>query len=91
MTKIEIKNGINLYLFPEKKFKTYYAGIHFHTPLNADTATEHALIPLILKRGSKNYPSKSAISEKLDMLMGASLSAFVQKKGESQLLSLSIS
>ncbi|MBQ2941899.1 MAG: insulinase family protein [Clostridia bacterium] len=91
MKKIEIKKGINLYLFPEKKFKTYYAGVYFHTPLNADTATENALLPLVLKRGSKNYPTKASISEKLDMLMGASFSAYVQKKGESQLLSFSIS
>lgn len=91
MNKIEIKKGINLYLFPEKKFKTYYAGMYFHTPLNKETATENALLPLQLKRGSKNFPTKASISEKLDMLMGASLSAYVQKKGETQLLSFSIS
>lgn len=91
MKKHEIKRGINLYLFPEKKFKSYYAGIHIHTPLSKETATENALIPLILKRGSKSFPSKAKISEKLDMLMGASLSASVQKKGESQLVSFSVS
>ena len=91
MKKTEIKKGINLYLIPEKKFKTYYAGIHFHTPLLKDTATENALLPLVLKRGSKNFPSKAAISEKLDMLMGASFSAYVQKKGETQILSFGIS
>lgn len=91
MKKTEIKKGINLYLLPEKKFKTYYAGIHFHTPLTKETATENALLPLILKRGSKSYPTKAAISEKLDMLMGASFAAYVQKRGESQLLSFSIS
>ncbi len=91
MKKTEIKKGINLYLIPEKKFKTYYAGIHFHTPLLKETATENAILPLLLKRGSKSFPTKSAISEKLDMLMGASLSAYVQKKGETQLLSFSIS
>ena len=91
MKKTEIKKGINLYLIHEKKFKTYYAGIHFHMPLTEDTATENALLPLVLKRGSKNFPTKAAISEKLDMLMGASFSAYVQKKGETQLLSFSVS
>ena len=90
MLKTEIKKGINLYLIPEKKFKTYYAGVFFHTPLSAETATENAILPLILKRGSKNFPTKAAISGKLDMLMGASLSAYIQKKGETQLLSFSV-
>ncbi len=91
MKKTEIKKGINLYLIPEKKFKTYYAGIYLNTPLKEETATENALLPLLLKRGSKTYPTKAAISEKLDMLMGASFSAYVQKRGETQLLSFSVS
>ncbi len=91
MKKTEIKKGVNLYLFPEKKFKTYYAGIYIHTPLCEENATENALLPLILKRGSKNYPSKAEISKKLDMLMGANLSSRILKMGESQILYFTIS
>ncbi len=91
MNKITLKQGINLYLIPDKKFKTYFAGIYLHAPLNENTVTENALLPLLLKRGSKTYPTKAAISEKLDMLMGASFSSHARKSGEIQTLSFSIS
>lgn len=91
MKKITLKEGINLYLIYDKKFKTYSAGIHLHTPMDEETVTENALLPLLLKRGSKAYPTKAAISEKLDMLMGASFSAFARKTGEIQTLSFSVS
>lgn len=91
MKKIEIKKGISLWLLPEEKFKTYYAGIFIHNPLKKETATENALIPLLLKRGSKNYPTKREISEKLDLLMGASLSAYTLKQGENQMTAFTVS
>lgn len=91
MRKEEIKEGINLWLLPEDKFKSYYAAVFLHTPLKKETATENALIPLLLKRGSKNYPTKREISEKLDMLLGASLNAYVSKRGEEQMIAFSVS
>ncbi len=91
MKKITLKQGINLYLIPDKKFKTYYAGIYIHSPLSEDTVTENALLPLMLKRGSKTYPTKAAISEKLDLLMGASFSSHAKKSGEVQTISFCIS
>lgn len=91
MKKEGIKEGINLWLLPEDKFKSYYAAVFLHTQLKKETATENALIPLLLKRGSKNYPTKKEISEKLDMLLGASLNAYVSKRGEEQMIAFSVS
>ncbi len=91
MKKITLKEGINLYLIPDKKFKTYYAGLYIHTPMSEETVTENALLPLLLKRGSKAYPTKALLSEKLDMLMGASFSSYAKKTGEVQTLSFSVS
>lgn len=91
MKKIEIKKGISLWLIPENKFKTYYAGIFIHNKISEETATENALIPLLLKRGSTKYPTKKEISEKLELLMGASLSAYTSKRGENQMLAFSVS
>lgn len=91
MNKIEIKKGINLYLVPDSKFKTYHAGIYLHAPLTKENATKNALLPFILKRGSKNYPEKKSISQKLELLMGASLNSFVTKRGENQIIAFTLS
>ena len=90
MKKIEIKKGINLWLIPDGKFKTYYAGIFIHTELDKKTATENALIPLLLKRGSKNFPTGRKIAAELENLMGASLSAYTSKKGDDQMLCFTV-
>lgn len=90
MRKEEIKEGINLWLIPDDKFKSYYAAVFLHTPLKKETATENALLPLLFKRGSKNYPTKKEISEKLDMLMGASLNAYTSKRGEEQMIAFTV-
>lgn len=91
MKKIEIKKGINLWLIQDEKFKGYRAGVFFHTPLKKETVTKNALLPLLLKRGSTNYPSKREISDKLDFCMGASLEAMASKRGADQMISFLLS
>lgn len=90
MKKIEIKKGVNLWLIPDGKFKTYYAGIFMHTPIDEKTATVNALIPLLLKRGSKNFPTGRAIAKELEILMGARMNAYTSKKGDDQLLAFTV-
>ncbi|MDP4132832.1 MAG: pitrilysin family protein [Bacillota bacterium] len=90
MKSILIKNGVNFYPVSDEKFKTYVAGIFIHTPLNKDTATENALIPPVLKRGSAKYSTARAINQALDMLMGAAINQSVLKKGENQVLAFTI-
>lgn len=90
MKKIELKKGVNLWLIPDGKFKTYYAGIFFHTPIDEKNATQNALIPLLLKRGSKNFPTGRAVAEELESLMGARMNAYTSKKGDEQLLSFTV-
>lgn len=91
MKKIHIKQGVSLYLEPNNKFKTYFAGLFLHTPLEEDTATENALLPLVLKRGCERYPTLRAMTEALDMLMGASFESYAQKQGDEQLLAFAVS
>lgn len=90
MKKIEIKKGVNLWLIPDGKFKTYYAGIFMHTPIDEKTATVNALIPLLLKRGSKNFPTGRAIAKELESLMGARMNAYTSKKGDDQMLAFTV-
>ena len=84
--KIEIKQGINLHFIPTNLFKTNLVCVLLTTPLNKDTVTKNALIPFLLKRGSKNYKTQEEISKKLDDLYGTSFECGVDKIGDNQVL-----
>ena len=84
--KIEIKQGINLHFIPTNLFKTNLVCVLLTTPLNRDTVTKNALIPFLLKRGSKNYKTQEEISKKLDDLYGTSFECGVDKIGDNQVL-----
>lgn len=84
--KIEIKQGINLHFIPTNLFKTNLVCVLLTAPLNKDTVTKNALIPFLLKRGSKNYKTQEEISKKLDDLYGTSFECGVDKIGDNQVL-----
>lgn len=83
----EIKRGIRLFSIKDDKFKTYSIAVFIHRPLNRDEVTKNALLPYVLKRGSKNYPNSQIISQALTELYGASLNSGVVKRGEDQVIS----
>lgn len=82
--KDKISNGINLYINQMKKFKTITINIYIHNKLG-DDATEFALLPSVLKRGSKNIKTYKEITKYLEGLYGATLLFSVYKKGERQI------
>ena len=88
--KLEICEGINLYLLPEDKFKTFILGAFINTPLTKDTAARNALLPRILASKTANYKSKKEINLKLDELYGSRLSFGVAKQGEAHIISIMI-
>lgn len=70
------------------KFKTGCLSINLLTPLNRETASKNALIPMVLVRGTATLPDMAAISAKLDSLYGARIKPVVRKKGEIQVIGL---
>ncbi|GAA0448898.1 MAG: EF-P 5-aminopentanol modification-associated protein YfmF [Bacillota bacterium] len=81
-------NGLHLHFIPNKKYKTITLVLKLKAPLSRDTITKRALIPYILKQGTKKYPSKQKLQMKLDDLYGASISIDGAKKGENHIISL---
>lgn len=71
--KIELKPGIKLNLIKTDIFKTNLISIIITTPLKKKNVTKNALIPFLLKRGSKNFPTDEQISLRLEELYGTSL------------------
>lgn len=88
--KTNIGEGIDVLSVPVNQFKTNEIALSLLMPLNAETASVNAIIPMLLSRSSKKYKTISELNTKLAYLYGAVLVPSVSKIGESQLLKLGI-
>ncbi|WP_427338483.1 EF-P 5-aminopentanol modification-associated protein YfmF [Caloranaerobacter sp. DY30410] len=82
----KIDEGVNLNLIVTDKFKSNLISIYIVRPLLRSEVTKNALLPMVLKRGTKNYNTFADIQKKLEDLFGANLSVDVTKKGERQVI-----
>ncbi len=84
VTRQELWPGVWLRTIHTHKFKSSYMSVTLLTELKQETASEYALIPYVLRRGTKNHPNLEAISAALDELYGGAIEPVVRKKGETQ-------
>lgn len=84
ITERTIAPGVTLRAVQTKKFKTSMLAVTFLEPLTAETASANALLPKVLRRGTRTCPDMEALSAALDELYGGSIEAVVRKKGEVQ-------
>ncbi len=73
---------MNIKRFKSDKFKTNEIALFLTLPLNQETITMNALIPMILRRGSKKYDNQLKISKKLESMYGAGFNCGVEKTGD---------
>src|SRR5690625_2376893 len=85
--KIKRENGLNVHTVQSTKFKTINIVAKFRAPLSRKTVTMRALLPYILRQGTKSYPTEQALQLKLDHLYGAVLSIDGAKKGDNHIIS----
>ncbi len=57
-------------------------------PLNRETASINALLPLVLRHGSRELPDMTALNRRLKELYGARIDGSAGKRGEIQLVTL---
>lgn len=88
--RIEIANGIGLNLIKADKFKSSLLTYYFIRPLSEEEVTKNALLPLVLKRGSKEYETNLKIQRELEENYGAKLSIGSNKRGEKHILRFSL-
>ena len=81
-----IKEGIKLHSINTSKFKTNLISVFFSVPLKRETVTPNALIPAVLRRGTKSFKSQEVISKKLEEMYGATFDCGIEKKGDYQIL-----
>ncbi|MBT2215047.1 insulinase family protein [Virgibacillus dakarensis] len=82
------ENGFRLHVIPHQKHKTIAFVAKFRAPLDRDTITMRALLPYVLKQGTKAYPSRKELETQLDNLYGATLSIDGTKKGNNHIISV---
>ncbi|WDV44193.1 pitrilysin family protein [Clostridiaceae bacterium M8S5] len=90
MERIRISNGVNLNIVKTNKFKSNLINIYFIRPLNREEVTTNALLPLVLKRGTKRFNTLIDIEKQLEEMYGASLAVGISKAGEKQIMRFSI-
>lgn len=84
ITERTLAPGVTLRAVQTKKFKTSMLGFTFLEPLTQETASLNALLPKVLRRGTRNHPDMEAMSAALDDLYGGGIEPLVRKKGEVQ-------
>ena len=82
----EIKKGIKVHLIQTQKFKTNLIAVFLTLPIQRETVTKNSLLSAVLRRGSKNMPTSTQISQELEEMYGASFDNGIDKTGDNQIL-----
>lgn len=83
-----IGQGVNFTVIQDKKFKQNQISVYFIMPLTKETASVNAMLPLLLKHGSREYPDMTALNRRLNELYGARLDVSTHKRGDYQVMAL---
>jgi predicted Zn-dependent peptidase len=81
-----LPGAVDLLVYPTRKFKTTLVNLLVHRPLGEATSAG-ALVPYVLRRGTRRRPDMASISRELERLFGAGLDVEVLRFGERQILS----
>lgn len=82
----ELKQGIKAHFIKTDLYKTDLSCIIITTPLKRETVTKNALIPFLLRRGTKKLPNLSEINKKMEDMYGASFNCGIDKMGDNVVL-----
>lgn len=89
-TRKEVGKGLNITSTYTDKFKSNYLGVYMIRPLDRDEVTMNSLIPMVLERGTRNYPSTLELKRRLENLFGANLNISASRRGERQIIKFSL-
>ena len=87
----EISTGVNFNAIKDERFKTGRISVNMFLPLDEKTASVYALLPFVLTNSCRKYPDFTSLNQKLADLYGASLFSDVNKIGDMQTLTVSVS
>ena len=83
-------NGYRVHVYSTRKFKTMTVSALLQASLDPDTATAFSLLPFLLLRGTRRSPTDRDLGRRLAAMYGANLQADIKKKGEKQILQITM-
>ena len=89
-TSCDLKQGIKAHFIKKDLYKTDLSCIIITTPLKRETVTINALIPFILRRGTKRLPNQTLINKELENMFGAGFNCGIDKMGDNVVLKFNI-
>ena len=87
-TRKEIAKNVFVNTVATDKFKSDLIKITFAMPLSEENAAANALVPFVLKRGTKKYPDIGAIRRQLESLYDSGIWANISKRGDVQMINI---
>lgn len=90
LNRTPIGDGIHFNSVTHPKFKHNRLTMSFIVPIAAETAADYAVVPLILRKGCREWPDFTSLNARLAALYGAVLDADISKYGQYQVLEVSI-
>ena len=90
MKRTQIAPGVHLSYDAAQKFNRCRISIHFAFPARRETATAHALLPLVMERGYADCPDMTQLTKKLARLYGADLTVDARPMGANHNLCVSV-
>lgn len=88
---IEIAPAVRLCSYETDRFTTGRLSISIAVPLVKKDASLNAMVPFLLNRSCKEYPSYIELNKKLAGLYGATLSPSLSKQGDNHIMRLTMS
>lgn len=85
-TSCDLKQGIKAHFIKTDLYKTDLSCIIITTPLKRETVTLNALIPFMLRRGTKKLPNQGLINKELENMYGAAFNCGIDKMGDNVVL-----
>lgn len=85
-TSCDLKQGIKAHFIKTDLYKTDLTCIIITTPLKRETVTLNALIPFMLRRGTKRLPNQSLLNKELENMYGAGFNCGIDKMGDNVVL-----
>ena len=85
-TSYDLKQGIKAHFIKTDLYKTDLTCIIITTPLKRETVTLNALIPFMLRRGTKRLSNQSLLNKEFENMYGAAFNCGIDKMGDNVVL-----
>src|SRR5688572_6703770 len=82
---VRTRSGLDLFVLPTKKWKTRVLRLHLRAPLSERNGPR-ALVPNLLRRGSRGMPTMAEVSRAFEGLFGAIWTSSAYKLGDEQII-----